>query len=141
MLYKNLRKILVFVLSVTTLTSCETSGVSLNLFAPKVISLRSATLPVTAQLQNNKREKIELMAGTPCAIFDWKVLTEEGNLVETEPNKLCSQVVAYYTLESSKRTSKDYTISLNRKLYSSGKRYRLVYTFWGYSGEHIFEAK
>lgn len=130
---------------VVALASCGSPGaVSLKMVAPDRVSSHSGSqmvLPVTAQLRNDRKESIKLMAGTPCAVFSWQVLSMDGEPVEAEPNRLCAQVVASQTLKSGEQTGSRYEILLTRNLYSSGRSYRLAYKFWGYPGEHIFIVK
>ena len=97
-------------------------------------------LPITLRLHNHRKRTVELTASTPCAVFRWQVMAA-GEVIQIKPNLLCTQVVATDRLGPAQQLEQSYLLSLDPRRYIVGGRYRLVYTFWGYPGQHDFTVK
>ncbi|WP_462137262.1 hypothetical protein [Candidatus Mycalebacterium sp.] len=121
---------------------------SVDIIASKAIRLPAENqaagavmeLPVTVRLRNHRRQTLELSAGTPCAVFRWRVVAA-GDVVQSMPNRSCIQTVAFDRLGPARQLEQSYVLALDPRRYTAGSRYRLVYTFWGYPGRHDFTVK
>ena len=94
-------------------------------------------LNVTVRLYNPTSQPVQLLAGTPCSVFRWTIVSAD-KIVQTKPNQLCVQVVAIETLPSHSSTERQYEIMLDGVQYRGGKSYILRYQFWGHDGTHVF---
>lgn len=142
--------VLLIILSISTI-ACEKSNIApladgkpskvlLKISAPDTVYL-PAKLLITIQLSNISSEVIELMESTPCTIFRWHIVNAEDKIIQSKPNKLCIQSVAFSTLNAHQSIAQPYQISLNTNHYVANSRYRLIYKFWRYSGQHDFAIK
>lgn len=117
--------------------STAQNKVLLKIHAPNVVYL-PGKLPIILNLKNISGEAIELMESTPCSVFRWRIVDEKNKTVQSKPNQLCTQVVAFSTLNPNQNTRQAYQISLNPNNYQTNSHYRLVYKFWRHSGHHDF---
>ena len=119
-----------------------TEPVSLSITAPDKISApaQSAEIifPLQLKLKNNRDEKIQLQAGTPCAVFRWQITDAAGNVIQRNPNQLCIQMMAIRELAARAEIIRGPAIALRPELYRAGATYRLHCQFWGYRAEHEF---
>ena len=104
--------------------------------APAVINL-----PLIVALHNHGKRMVEVTAPTPCAVFRWSVVDAQLHEVEAEPNGLCAQAVASDRLPPGQQVESVYQVPLHTQHYAAGKRYRLLFSFWGYHGQHDFRIE
>ena len=99
-------------------------------------------LNLRADLKNISTAPIRLTAATPCAVFDWAVVTADTHaVVQREPSVLCQQAIEEQVLLPNDTVSREYALPLDEARYKPGKRYALRYTFWNFWGEQVFTVE
>ncbi len=102
------------------------------------LSKSQTELPISIQLENISTEIIDLMESTPCSVFRWHIVDKQNKIIQSKPNKLCVQSVAFFTLNPNQHIERSYKIMLRPSLYFTNSRYSLIYKFWKHSGHHDF---
>ena len=97
-----------------------------------------SVLHVTVRLHNPAEQSVQLFAGTPCAVFRWRVTSVDDEIIQRKPNQLCAQVVATDVLLANQSLERQYKIILDNTHYRSGTQYLLRYQFWRHNGIHSF---
>jgi hypothetical protein len=108
---------------------------------PPVPNHLSAFAHVTLILQNTTRSDFVLSAPTPCAVHFWELFDSAGDLVQTQPRKMCAQHVVTAPLPAGKSIREDVNVELNGKLLIDGETYTIQYKFWGYQSSGTFVAE
>ena len=118
------------------------SSVTGEVSAPAVLAADGAlTLPLQLRLHNHSRRALRLSESTRCTVLRWSVADAQGNTLETPPNQLCAQQVAFRRLPPEQTLAQAFNVQLTTHHYRPDKRYILRFSFWGYSGRHVFEVR
>lgn len=100
-----------------------------------------ALVEITLNLENRRRDNIDLIVESDCQVFRWFLLDNAGSFVQAQYQESCGEHAVAEVLRGRGTLVRTTTIALNTSRLDPGQRYRLAVEFWGYQSVVRFRAR
>ncbi|MDF1721816.1 MAG: hypothetical protein P1U65_14185 [Minwuia sp.] len=91
----------------------------------------AARIPVNMELSNTGTEDIVITAPSICQVHNYNIVYPNNDLIAAKGDGNCTGEAVTLTIKAGETMYASNSLMLNRGLLETGRRYYVIYEFWG----------